>query len=671
MLSLLIGFFICTFFNTPSSDSYLTFVPENKNCGALITVRITDTTATGTKISWMPRSKYIKAEILSFQYSPDDTIHPASGKIIVSFPLSSSFFPEYGDIIKIRGAFFVPDQKKYGHLLAFKDYLTSIGVKHIFKVQSIDRLNRFPFSQRFYIKAYTNIVLEILKFRNKILMNLTDNMKVEYKRTFASLFFGCKQGLSYDSKQDYMKSGVIHIFAISGLHVGILALNLFILFFFLPYRIRHFTVCSILFLYIFSTGMQPSALRAFLMILIWSLHRIYLRNISSLNTLFIAASISLICNPMNIYSVGFHYSFAVTAFLLISWKSSQEYLKFINAEINLTPFMSTKALFINNLKNKILNTIHAASVCWLSSSGMNALLGNLFIPGALICNLLILPFVWLLFCIASFNFFISFFSTFLAPFQEIILKTINILTELGTHFSSALYLGKIPLLLSIIYFTALIFLISAKSFKIFNTALAVLILTVSVIFSMKFFRTNQTVLISGNGDSPESIVTLPKISTGASVLNVGSYEKSKLIASILQNRGINSIDTLILSSTKSNVCKGASSLFLKFNIRELIIPKIKRNSYFVDKILKKAGLQHTEISFIQPNGRQYSSPIIKFETSDIIHSLQLDIPQFHLYLLSEKNKKNPRTIFIKLNNVEKIFRVKNSLNISQKNITTR
>jgi len=664
------GFLLFIFFNTHANNSYLLLVPEHKNCGALITARITDTTATGITVPWLPNPKYLKAEILSFQYSPKGKIHPAAGHIVLTLPYSSSFSAEYGELIQSRGVFIVPDSNKYAHLFSFKEYLASLGIKHIFKIKTIKKIKTPPYKMNFYTKTYTNILFQLLKFRNQILKNLTDKMSRKYKRIFASLFFGCKQGLSYDSKQEYMKSGVIHIFAISGLHVGMLALNLFILFFFLPYKIRYSIVCSILFLYILVTGMQPSAIRAFLMILIWSIHRIHLRNISPLNTLFIAASISLIFNPMNIYSVGFHYSFTVTTFLLISWKSAQEYLKYINAELKLIPSLSTRTLLLHNIRNKTISTIHTAGVCWLSSSGMNALHGNLFIPGAVIYNLLILPFVWLLFCVASLNFFISFFSHLLAPVQEIILKIISALAEFGTHFSTAFYMGKVPIFLIIIYFTALIFLINAKSFKIFTTAVTILVITVSIVISARTLRKNQAVIINGNGNCPESLVALPAINAGNTVINVGSYQKSKSISSVLQNQGVNSIDSLIISNTKSNTLKGASGLFLKFNIRELVIQKTERFSFFMNKILKSAHSQHTEISFLK-NNNQYSSPIIKFKTSKARHFLQLDIPQFHLDFLSEKKENSPTTIYIKLNNQSNTFSLKNSLNIIQKEITPR
>ena len=661
LISFSAGFMLSLFYNSPPENSYTRFIPENKNCGAVITVQITDTRAAGPSLPWLPVPKYIKADILSLQYSQEDNIHQVSGKTVIKLPNSNSVHYQYGDILKLNGAFFTPDANSYGHFFSFKDYLLSTGVKHIFKARTVQTVKK-TFRQNFFINTVRNCIRHILHLRNAVLRNLTDNMHEQYKRIFASLFFGCRQGLSYSSKQQYIKSGIIHIFAISGLHVGLLALNLFLIFFFLPCRIKYLIVCAVLFTYVTATGLQASALRAFLMIFLWSLHRIYLKSISPLNSLFIAAMLSLLINPMNILSTGFHYSFTVTAFLLISWKTGEKLLKILNTEIHLKPDMTNTNLILYSIRNKLINTIHTAAVCWLSSSGLNAMHGNLFIPGAVLCNILIIPFVWLLFCIVSINFFVSFFSSVLAPVQETVLKIINIIAESGSHYTSAFFIGKVHPAFIIIYFTALFFLTAPGSVKVFSYAAASVITVAGVIFCIRILAPPQAVIISGSGTSPETIIAVPA-KTGSTIVNAGSYEKVRKICSILQCNGINSVDTLILPDSKSNTCRGAESLFAKFTIRELVIPYSGHNSYFLKKIIKAAENQHTEITYLEnkEQAKLYSSAVTEFSYSAEKQNLKMTLPQFHLRYTVLRKENSPRRINLQINRLNKNYISGNSL----------
>ncbi|MDB5107029.1 MAG: internalization-related competence protein ComEC/Rec2 [Fibrobacteres bacterium] len=119
--------------------------------------------------------------------------------------------------------------------------------------------------------------------------------------------------------EDFKASGMLHILAISGQHVGIFALILLQVFALLrlPRKLAYLATGAALGLYVPICGMQISVLRAAIMF--WSCLPAVLweRPGSALNNLGWAAAASLAFMPYQILSLGFQLSFAATFFLIL------------------------------------------------------------------------------------------------------------------------------------------------------------------------------------------------------------------------------------------------------------------------------------------------------------------------------------------------------------------
>ena len=119
----------------------------------------------------------------------------------------------------------------------------------------------------------------------------------------------------------FSSTGLAHVLALSGLHVGIIALILS----FLLYPLRIFghrltsalIIIILLWVYAFVTGLPASVVRAVIMATCLIVGRILQRHRSAFNSLLFAALILLIFNPMSVYSAGFQMSFASVAAILI------------------------------------------------------------------------------------------------------------------------------------------------------------------------------------------------------------------------------------------------------------------------------------------------------------------------------------------------------------------
>lgn len=126
-----------------------------------------------------------------------------------------------------------------------------------------------------------------------------------------------------ETRKNYSSAGLAHILALSGLHVGIIALVIAIILFPLSVmgykKARLIITIILLWVYAIMTGLTPSVTRAVIMTTLYLIGFIIQRRHSSINALCFAALLILVVSPLQLYSAGFQLSFAaVTTILLFS-----------------------------------------------------------------------------------------------------------------------------------------------------------------------------------------------------------------------------------------------------------------------------------------------------------------------------------------------------------------
>jgi len=134
-----------------------------------------------------------------------------------------------------------------------------------------------------------------------------------------SIIIGRRVFLNSEFKQGLISTGTIHIIAVSGLHAGIVAgIIIMVLKLFGCPRYRWFYILApILITYTLYTGARPSAIRACLMLLIYYLSYVINRKSNILSTVAISAFIILVANPIELFDLGFIFSFATVLGLVL------------------------------------------------------------------------------------------------------------------------------------------------------------------------------------------------------------------------------------------------------------------------------------------------------------------------------------------------------------------
>lgn len=168
------------------------------------------------------------------------------------------------------------------------------------------------------VKKENISLLNQLLFISKqhIIQLLAQHIKGKQEAGIAqALLIGYKRNIDKALLDAYSKTGIIHIIAISGMHLGMIYLLLLKLLY--PFRNKnHYPVMEfiivlvIIWLFTLLTGAAPSIVRAAIIFCCMSMGKLLKRKYNSLNALSFAALCILFYNPLLIEDIGFQLSFA-------------------------------------------------------------------------------------------------------------------------------------------------------------------------------------------------------------------------------------------------------------------------------------------------------------------------------------------------------------------------
>lgn len=194
------------------------------------------------------------------------------------------------------------------------------------KLKNIERLGAVPLS------AFTSLRGTI---RERMLSFFDRHLAKDSAALLKAMLLGEKHYLSKELRQAYIDTGLAHLMAVSGLHIGFVAgacfLILYPMVFYLLWKFRSqwalmghgrkivalLCVVPVLF-YMFLVGPKISALRAGVMILVYHFAVLINREKHLLNALLVAAFLILIWNPEAVVGPGFLLSFGALLTIVLA-----------------------------------------------------------------------------------------------------------------------------------------------------------------------------------------------------------------------------------------------------------------------------------------------------------------------------------------------------------------
>ncbi len=474
-----------------------------------------------------------------------------------------------GNHLKVTGYYYKGKQRRNPGEFDYNEYLNSKDILGILSINDITSITVLDYDT----DLFKNIIHQI---RKTIDGQIKQYHSPETAALLRGLLLADRGDINYQTKTQFINAGVVHVLAVSGLHVGYIVLIFLFLFGrFNIYLQSIFTIIGLL-CFMLITGVPPSVFRATVMAIVLIIAFLSNRSTNLINSISIAALIILIINPNEIYNPGFQLSFAAVLAIGII-------LPYINQLIEKW-----------NVKNKILKYIllfwGVSLSAQIGTLPFTLLYFNKYSVIALLTNLIVIPSIGFiiagaivtLFFSATIPFIAVYFASANDLFSGWILSIIKYSGNLSYSYISVTNYSIIDLILFYFMLTLLLFLlprfVSIKS----KLILFILIVANTILFS-SLDNTNLlpdkflSVLMIDVGQGDSFLIKFPNGKTA--LVDAGNTTSTfdngdRVIIPLLNYLGIKKIDYGIVTHIDADHYGGFVALILNGIIGEIIKPEI-------------------------------------------------------------------------------------------------
>lgn len=175
------------------------------------------------------------------------------------------------------------------------------------------RFNReLPLMKKLFCENGFHVVTDEIK--NIISVRARNFVGEEYGGVLNGVLLGDTSDVSTEIIRNFRRSGVSHLFAVSGLHISVLlgAAELFLRRILVPKKIRCVTVSVLALVLLVLTGFSMSALRSVLMLWMVYVSFTFSEDTDVPTSLFLSVTIILLIFPYAVYELGMWMSFLAT-----------------------------------------------------------------------------------------------------------------------------------------------------------------------------------------------------------------------------------------------------------------------------------------------------------------------------------------------------------------------
>lgn len=241
--------------------------------------------------------------------------------------------------------------------------------------------------------------------------------KPETRAFINALLFGQKNHLEPETLTSFTDAGVMHVLAISGLHVGII--YMFIAFVLKPLKqykkgriIELFLTLFLLFSFAAITGFSASVSRAVTMFSVVAIGRFWNKNNSVYNSFAVSALLLLLINPNFLFDIGFQLSYSAVLAIVV-----------------FQPFYRCFYFSKNKVVRYCIDLILVSVAAQMGVLPLSLYYFNQFPTLFLFANFLVIPLVTLLLLLGVLTLVLNFSFPILAQFPAFFIeKIINFMT---------------------------------------------------------------------------------------------------------------------------------------------------------------------------------------------------------------------------------------------------
>ena len=522
--------------------------------------------------------------------------------------------PKFGDVVEITGVYEGPNIARNYKGFDYKQYLKS---KNIYG--TIDCVQ-----YEIIANNKINIISNIINYvQNNIKENMSNILDEEQGALCIGILIGDRENISDITEDNFKKSNLTHMLAVSGSHITYIIVALTTL---LSKTNRKFSlIITIIFLLFFTvlTGFTASVLRASIMGILTLLASILHRKSDTINNLGISSIIILLYNPYLLVDAGFLLSYAGTIGIIFFSKKISNGTSIIVNKINpnllnIEQNNNSKILFVKSIIEKIiLYVISSLSVTISANIVIIPIMAYMFstisftfwisniLAGSIMEVVTIFGFITYLISIV-FPMLAEFLGIALNLFLTILLKIAEISSIIP---GASIYIKTPSLIMCVMYYLVIFILFNLKPIRQFirkkaifrfliikakkhKLKILVTIITVIILLNSIIYVTDKNLKIYfvdvGQGDCT-LIQTHEKknilIDGGGS--EFGSFDVGEsILLPYLLNRGINKIDYMMISHFDSDHIGGLFYIMENLKVDNIIISRQGKNSENFKKFIQ-------------------------------------------------------------------------------------
>ena len=431
-----------------------------------------------------------------------------------------------GSKVVVKGRLKIPSKNTVPNTFDYRQYLYNKGIYYTCTIEEIKVIDK---TANIFYKIKNAVIDRVMTFKIK-----------DYLYT---MIIGDKSLLDDDTFSKYRDNGVTHLFAISGMHVGLFAVIIGKILKKCKIKKKNVDLYVVIFIwfYAFLAGFGASVIRAGLLFTFVAIDKWANWQIPKLKLLFLVGVILILFDYRMIFDVGFIYSYVTTFGLIYSSKAIE--------------------------KHKILGTSLVANLFSLPITIHSFYKFNL---ASVFFNLLFVPFVSIIIyplCL------LTFFIKWLEPITGLFINGLELLNTICAEVNQLIFVvPKLNVWIFILYYSVLILFIRKSLYKT-----AVILIILCLLWKVKPLLDSSIhveFMDVGQGDCAiirtEHNKKIVLIDTGGLVDSKSNYKVSDNVVTYLHSLGLDRVDSLILTHGDYDHMGDASNIVENMKVGEVI-----------------------------------------------------------------------------------------------------
>lgn len=500
-----------------------------------------------------------------------------------------------------------PGAFDYERFMAFKDIWGSAYV-------GINKLEVTHLSKPSPVTVVQNSIMKL------IIGNVESN---DAQSILKALIVGKKQSIRAELREAFNRTGTGHLLAISGLHIGIVAVFSYTFFcFLLSFSSRLLWSGKILSIaglmallpvvaYGLVAGLSPSTQRAVIMVSVLLLSYSFCAEYDLVNTLSLAALTILVVSPVSLFSVSFQLSFAAVCSI-----TAGVLLLNVDADSNKNDSENT---LLQRLKIKLTSYLTISFLAYTGTLPIVIYYFNQFSLIGMLANFVLIPIIG--FFVVPFSLLAVTISSASPSAGGLLIKLTGFVLEKSLvliqcladlRFASVKMVtpSMIEIVCYYVFFSLLLYIVYKKKSgekmnrngvkTVFTIVLLVTVVDASFVLHKRFFHNSFRVTIIDVGQGSSALLEFPDGKT--MLIDGGGFNDNKsfdvgekIIAPFLWKKRIRTVDTIVLTHPESDHLNGLLYVLENFNVKTVWSNGQQRRlkGYLIfESIIKRKKIKH-------------------------------------------------------------------------------